>query len=82
MALECKEKEFGIGEKMKKEAMVLDFSKLKWFDDSPFAGDPDCICSYCGEVISEGECPIRIWNGKKPIKEIRLHWGCFLQVRK
>ena len=24
---------------------------LAWFEMSPDAGDPDCICSYCGFVI-------------------------------
>lgn len=24
---------------------------IKWFRDSPDAGDPNCICSLCGEVI-------------------------------
>lgn len=64
------------------ENITVDFSKLKWFTDSPFAGDPDCICSLCGKIISEDDVPIRMWNEKKPIKEIRLHWNCFLQVKK
>ncbi|GAH34593.1 unnamed protein product, partial [marine sediment metagenome] len=50
--------------------------------DSPFAGDPDCICSLCGKVISEDDVPIRMWNEHEPIREIRLHWDCFLKVKK
>jgi len=49
--------------------------ELGWFDDSPDAGDPACICSYCGRVIDEDQVPLRIWSqaGKK---EARLCEGC------
>lgn len=63
---------------------------LRWFDDSPDAGSPACICSYCGERIEasefefeevnsdEGE-PIRLWTngGKDPCQEARFHPNCF-----
>lgn len=62
--------------------IAVDFSKLKWFTDSPDTGYPDCICSLCGKVISEDEVPIRIWNDDKPMREIRLHWKCFVEVKK
>lgn len=61
----------------------VDFSQLEWFTDSPDAGDPDCICSLCGKIIAEEEVPVRIWNpSKNPVKEVRLHWDCFIKVKK
>ena len=56
-------------------------SKLTWFTKSPDAGDPGCLCSLCGEPISEEECPFRMWTDKhKPMLEVRLHWKCFEKV--
>ena len=63
---------------------------LKKFNDSPDAGDPSCICSYCKQVITEKEVPYRLWpktnsilvNGE-PISdfwEIRLHWNCLKKI--
>ena len=64
-------------------SIEVNFSELKWFTDSPDAGDPDCICSLCDKVIPEDDAPIRIWNpSSKPVKEIRLHWDCFKNVKK
>jgi hypothetical protein len=36
------------------------------FRNSPFEGDPDCICSRCGKQIGEEEFALRAWpeNGK------------------
>jgi hypothetical protein len=50
--------------------------ELAWFDDSPPAGDPACICSYCGFVITEDEIP---WRFYRPIDktEARLCENCF-----
>lgn len=60
---------------------------LRWFVDSPAAGEPGCLCSYCGERIEatpegqqeleevnadEGE-PIRMWSGSL---EMRFHARC------
>ena len=56
---------------------------LGWFETSPDAGDPDCICSYCSFVIPETDIPIRLYhNCKHPDcelknKEARLHPACF-----
>lgn len=63
------------------DAISIDFSQLKWFNDSPDAGDPECLCSLCGKLIQEDDVPIRAWpeSGKR---EIRLHWDCFLKVKK
>jgi len=30
---------------------------IRFFTDSPDAGDPACVCSYCGERIEEQEDP-------------------------
>lgn len=63
--------------------IAVDFSKLKWFTDSPYAGDPDCLCSLCDKIISEDEVPIRMWDPSEiPVREIRLHWKCFVKVKK
>lgn len=45
------------------------------FFDSPYEGDPDCICSRCLKPIKEGEGAIRAWpeNGDY---EFRFHPGC------
>ncbi len=63
------------------ETMMVDFSKLRCFENSPDAGDPDCLCSLCGKVISEDEVPVRMWPSGKTHKEYRLHWNCFLEVK-
>jgi len=52
---------------------------LTWFNDSPDTGDPTCICSYCGEIIEEGEIPFRIFRESNNT-EIRLHIKCGEQV--
>lgn len=53
-------------------------SAILWFDDSPDAGDPACICSACNEVIPETEIVIRLrmlnWDGDK---EARFHLECW-----
>ena len=60
---------------------------LAWFETSPPAGDPDCICSYCGFVILETQIPMRLYHtGKHPgcdmeadcRLEARLHPACTL----
>ena len=59
------------------ESLGLDATgdpELRFFDDSPDAGDPLCICSYCECLIQEGTVPIRLFEGKR---EQRLHVDCF-----
>ncbi len=67
-------------------------NQVQWFNDSPEAGDPACICSFCGHRIEEpdeenedlleddyeGE-PIRMWDkgGAKGCLEARFHLRCF-----
>jgi hypothetical protein len=51
---------------------------LMWFDDSPDAGEPSCLCSYCGNVIEEGDGPVRMWNGEG--QELRFHDVCLNDV--
>lgn len=50
--------------------------KIKWFDLSPDAGDPSCLCSLCGELIGEEEMPIRAFDADKGL-EARFHIKCF-----
>lgn len=40
----------------------LTANKITWFDMSPDAGDPNCICSWCSNIIEEDEIPIRFFN--------------------
>ena len=51
------------------------FDELAWFDDSPDAGDPDCICSYCGRFIDEDQVPVRLTN-EETNKEARFCEDC------
>jgi len=61
---------------------------LPWYETNPDAGDPDCICSYCGFVIPKDEFSIRLSHdcqledcpGKN--KEARLHQACFRLLMK
>lgn len=55
--------------------IAINTNGLRWFDTSPPAGDPECICSHCDEPITEGEMPIRLWNEQR--QEARLHRQCF-----
>jgi hypothetical protein len=52
----------------------IDTNGLRWFDTSPNAGDPDCTCSHCDQVIAD-EAPLRLWNAAG--QEARLHQRCF-----
>jgi hypothetical protein len=47
------------------------------FQDSPDAGLPECICSRCGQGISEGEMPIRVFVDGGKGGEYRYHGACF-----
>jgi hypothetical protein len=51
---------------------------LRWFVDSPDAGDPGCICSFCFQVIQADEVPLRIFSGSGN-SEARLHQACAKQ---
>jgi len=51
---------------------------LTWFKDSPDTGHPDCICSYCAEVIEEGAMPLRVFSDENT--ELRLHMHCARMV--
>jgi len=67
----------------REERLQIRCEELAWFETSPNAGDPDCICSYCSFVIPETDIPIRLYhNCKHPDcelknKEARLHPACF-----
>jgi hypothetical protein len=53
---------------------------LRWFADSPDAGDPACLCSLCGKVIHEDAC-IRVTKETENL-EARFHDSCFELVDK
>ena len=54
------------------------YDQLTWFTDSPDAGDPACLCSFCDQVIKLGEMPLRIFDDGR---ELRLHMlTCARQV--
>lgn len=55
------------------------FDELAWFDDSPDAGSPDCVCSYCGFVISEDVDVAYRFFRPSDNTELRLHMEC-LQI--
>ena len=50
--------------------------KIKWFELSPDAGDPSCLCSLCEQLIGEEEVPIRAFDTEKNL-EARFHINCF-----
>ena len=63
--------------------LKINCDDLAWFETGTDAGDPDCICSYCGFVIPEGEVPIRLSHDchredcTLEKLEARLHQACF-----
>ena len=49
---------------------------IRWFKDSPDAGHPDCLCSWCGKVIPAADAPvIRMFNDDTD-EEARFHRRC------
>ena len=55
--------------------IAIDKEDLAWFEDSPDTGDEACICSYCGNVISEFEIPLRLFKEEEKT-EARLCENC------
>ena len=51
-------------------------AKITWFKDSPDAGEPACICSFCGKLLGEEEVPTRLFNTDNNT-EARFHVICF-----
>ncbi len=52
--------------------------ELRFWPDSPDAGDHTCICSYCEEVIEDDPAMRFFKTDKNGFKaEARLHIGCF-----
>jgi hypothetical protein len=50
---------------------------IVWFSNSPDAGQADCICSWCGELITEKDAPpLRVFNFDAGT-EARFHGACF-----
>lgn len=55
--------------------------RITWFKDSPQAGDLDCVCSLCGELIPEEDATFRMWTTKHtPNLEARFCDDCFKKV--
>lgn len=53
---------------------LLDINyNIMWFNNSPDAGDPQCKCSWCNQVIEK--FAVRITNDYN--QEARLHQECF-----
>lgn len=53
----------------------MDEHVITYFDNSPDEGNENCLCSWCGHVISEGI--VRTWRDDK---EARFHGECFIEV--
>lgn len=52
---------------------------ITWFANSPDAGDPTCICSWCYQPIGEHEAPIiRLFNTEAST-EARFHRRCLAE---
>lgn len=56
----------------------MPLTALRWFTTSPDAGDPACLCSWCGAPIGEAEFPIRLYWERSPtdVLEARFHDAC------
>lgn len=56
---------------------------IKWFFDSPDAGNPDCICSFCGRPISDEQGPaVRLFDTDTKM-EARFHMdNCWTEFQK
>jgi hypothetical protein len=48
----------------------------RWFADSPDVGLPECICSWCGEVIERDQVPVRLTDLERDL-EARFHLTCY-----
>ena len=51
-------------------------NELPFYEGSPDAGDPACICSYCGRQITAGQVPLHI-HSKDHKTEARLCDDCY-----
>jgi hypothetical protein len=50
---------------------------LTWWVDSPDAGHPECLCSWCANVISDEDVPpIRLFDDESGM-EARFHIDCW-----
>lgn len=52
---------------------------MNWFSDSPDAGLPGCICSWCGAMITENVVPVRVFDVERNL-EARFHPRCYAEV--
>jgi hypothetical protein len=58
--------------------LQVPITALRWFTDSPDAGDPACLCSWCSAPIGEAQVPIRLYRELTPtdVREARFHDAC------
>lgn len=69
-----------LGHNNRKFTLLKNGDPVEWFSDSPGAGHPDCICSYCGLVINEEQAPpIRLFEDENNL-EARFHLNCWMKV--
>jgi hypothetical protein len=54
------------------------FDAWRCFEDSPDAGDPACVCSWCEQPIAEHDTPIRVFVEDGRVGEYRFHYPCFI----
>jgi hypothetical protein len=55
---------------------VSEAISITWFSDSPDCGDPTCVCSLCGALITEDDAPaIRLFDTDTN-REARFHMRC------
>ena len=50
--------------------------QVTWFADSPDAGSPDCLCSFCLTPIDEDDAPVLRALDQATGLEIRACHGC------
>lgn len=63
-------------------SLTVPLESLVWYDTSPDAGDPACLCSHCGKAILVWEMPIRLYRdlGNDRVLEARFHDVCLGEV--
>lgn len=59
--------------------MSTPLKQITWFANSPQAGDPTCICSWCYQPIGEHDAPIIRLFDSDAGTEARFHRRCVSQ---
>jgi hypothetical protein len=58
---------------------TITVNSIMWFSNSPDAGHPDCLCSWCGKPIPEGTVPLRVFDRTTEM-EARFHNKCIAEA--